>query len=105
MQFFYFQKKLLLFNVFSFVVFSFVTTGNIKKQMKTRLLKNEEDVLFYGWMLKHYTNTSSLFLFFSQTRCLTEIVSSWSNTYSCRSLSDERCIFPALRKVKGVLAV
>ena len=33
--------------MFSFVIFNFVTTGNIKKQMKTKLLKNEEDTLFY----------------------------------------------------------
>ena len=30
-QFFHFQKKLLLFNVFKFVTFSFVITGNINK--------------------------------------------------------------------------
>ena len=44
--------------------------------MKTKLLKNEEDILF---MLKHtlkrlhYINTSSMFLFFSWTRCASEI--------------------------------
>ena len=70
----------------------------INKQMKTKLLKNEEDILFYGWTLKHYTNTSSL-LFFFRTWCPTEVVSSRSNTYSCRSLSDDRRLFPALTKM------
>ena len=37
-----------------------------------------------------------MFLFFSRTRCLTEAVSSWSNTYYCWSLSDDRCLFPVL---------
>ena len=37
------------------------------------------------------------FLFFSWTWCPTEVVSSWSNTYYCRSLSDDWCLFPALR--------
>ena len=64
--------------------------------MKTKLLKNKEDILFYGWTVKHYTNTSSLFLFFSWTWCSTEVVSSQSNTYSCRSLSIDQCLFPAL---------
>ena len=82
--------------MFSFVIFSFVITGNINKQMKTKLLKNEEDILFYAWTLKHYINTSSLFLFFSRTQCPTEIVSSQSKNYSCQSLSDDRCLFPAL---------
>ena len=44
----------------------------------------------------HYINTSSMFLFFSPTWCPTEIVSSRSNTYSCRSLSNDRCLFAAL---------
>ena len=44
----------------------------------------------------HYINNSSMFLFFSQTRCLTEIVSSQSSTYSCQSLSDDQCLFAAL---------
>ena len=57
--------------------------------MKTKFLKNEEDNLFYAWTL-------TLFLFFSRTRCLTEVVSSWSNTYYCRSLSNDRHLFPAL---------
>ena len=61
MWFFHFRKKLLLFNVFLFVIFRFVTTGNINKQMKTKLLKNEEDI-FFSWMLKHI-NTSFLFYF------------------------------------------
>ena len=30
-QFFHFQKKLLLFNVFKFVIFSFIITGNVNK--------------------------------------------------------------------------
>ena len=48
--------------------------------------------------LRHlnYINNSSMFLFFSQTRCLTEIVSSQSSTYSCQSLSDDQCLFAAL---------
>ena len=37
-----------------------------------------------------------MFLFFSRTRCPTEIVSSQSNTYSYWSLSDDRCLFAAL---------
>ena len=47
-NFFYFQKKLLLFNVFSFAVFRFIITGNIKKQRKTKLRKNQEDIVFYA---------------------------------------------------------
>ena len=57
--------------------------------MKSKFLKNEEDILFYAWTL-------TLFLFFSQTRCPTEVVSSRSNTYYCWSLSDDRRLFPAL---------
>ena len=41
--------------------------------MKTKSLTNKEDVLFYAWTLT--------FLFFSQTQCPTEVVSSQSNTY------------------------
>ena len=44
----------------------------------------------------HYINTLSMFLFFSWTWCLTEIVSRRSNTYSCWSLSDDRHLFAAL---------
>ena len=51
--------------------------------MKIKLLKNEEDILFYAWTL-------TLFLFFSRTQCPTEVVSSRSYTYFCRSLSDDR---------------
>ena len=58
--------------------------------MKSKLLKNEEDILFDAWTL-------TLFLIFSQRWCLTEVVSSRSNTYYCWSLSDDRCLFPALR--------
>ena len=61
--------------------------------MKTKLLKNEEDILFYGWVLEHYINTSFLFLFFSRTWCLAEIVSSRSNTCSCWSLPNYWCLF------------
>ena len=43
--------------------------------MKTKLLKNEEDISFVLECI-HYINISSLFLFFSWTQCLTEIVSS-----------------------------
>ena len=82
-----------LSNVFSFVIFSFVTTGNINKQMKTKRLKNEEDILFYGWTLKHYAKTSSLFLFFSRTQCTTEIVSSWSNKAYFQPWYKRWCIF------------
>ena len=76
--------------------------------MKTELLKNEDDIFF---MLKrtlkplHYINTSSMFLFFSGTRCLTEIVSSRSDTYSSQSLSDDRCLFAALYNGHVVLIV
>ena len=56
--------------------------------MKFKLLKNEEDILFYA-------STLTL-LFFSWTRCPTEVVSSRSNTYSCRSLSDDRRLFSVL---------
>ena len=45
----------------------------------------------------HYISTSSIFLFFSRTRCPTEIVLSRSNTYSCWSLSDDRRLFAALK--------
>ena len=75
--------------------------------MKTELLKNEDDIFF---MLKrtlkplHYINTSSMFLFFSGTRCLTEIVSSRSDTYSSQSLSDDRR-FAALYNGHVVLIV
>ena len=34
--------------MFKFVIFSFVITGNINKSMKTKLLKNEEDILFHA---------------------------------------------------------
>ena len=44
----------------------------------------------------HYTNTWSMFLFFSLTWCPTEIVSSRWNTYSCWSLSNDWCLFAAL---------
>ena len=55
--------------------------------MKTKLLKNEEDILFYAWAL-------TLFSFFSWTWCLTEGVSSPSqNTCSCRSLCDDWLLF------------
>ena len=37
-----------------------------------------------------------MFLFFFRTQCPTEIVSSWSNTYSCRSLSNDWCLLAAL---------
>ena len=30
--------------MFKFVIFSFVITGNINQSMKTKLLKNEEDI-------------------------------------------------------------
>ena len=76
--------------------------------MKTELLKNEDDIFF---MLKrtlkplHYINTSSMFLFFSGTRCLTEIVSSRSDTYSSQSLSDDRRLFAALYNGHVVLIV
>ena len=42
--------------------------------MKTKLLKNEEDILFYAWAL-------TLFSFFSWTWCLTEGVSRPSQTH------------------------
>ena len=61
--------------------------------MKTKLLKNEEDVLFYAWTL-------TLFLFFSRTRCPTEVVSSRSNTYYCQSVCNDRRLFPALQLAK-----
>ena len=32
--------------MFKFVIFSFVIAGNINESMKTKLLKNEEDILF-----------------------------------------------------------
>ena len=44
----------------------------------------------------YYINTSSMFLFFSPTWCPTEIVSNRSNTYSCRSFSDDRRLFAAM---------
>ena len=72
--------------MFKFVIFSFVITGNISKSMKTKLLKNQE---IHTLKNLHYINTLSMFLFFSQTRYLTEIVLSQSNTYSCPSLSDD----------------
>ena len=59
--------------------------------MKTKLLKHEEDILFHAWTL-------TLFLLFSRTRYPTEVLSSRSNTYCCRSLSDDRRLFPALNK-------
>ena len=62
--------------------------------MKVKLLKNEEDILFYAWTL-------TLFLFFSQTWCPTEVVSSWSNAYYCGLLSNDRCLLAALEH--GVL--
>ena len=64
--------------------------------MKTKLLKNEEDILFYAWTL-------TLFLFFSQTRHPTEAVSSLSNIYYCQSLSDDWHLFPALHLSKTAL--
>ena len=54
--------------------------------MKTKLL--EEDILLYALTLT--------FLYFSRTRCPTEVISSRSNTHYCRSLSDDRRLFPAL---------
>ena len=64
--------------------------------MKTKLLKNEEDTLFYAWTLV-------LFLFFSWIPCLTEVVSSWSNTYYYQSLSDGRRLFLALESISKIL--
>ena len=63
-------------------MFSVITTINRNKHLKTKLLKNEEDILF---MLRHldYVKTSSFFIF----HCPTKIVTSPSKTYSCRSLS------------------
>ena len=59
--------------------------------MKTKVLKNEEDILF---MLEH------LHCFYislgHDVQLTTEVVSSRSNTYSCRSLSDDQRLFPAL---------
>ena len=57
--------------------------------MKTKLLKNEEDILFLC------LNTYTVF-FFSLTGCPTEEVSSRSNIYYCRSLSDDQRLFPDL---------
>ena len=54
--------------------------------MKTKLLKNEDNILFYAYTM--YT--------ICWTLCPTEVVSSQSNTYYCQSLSDDRRLFPAL---------
>ena len=79
---FFIFKRNFCYNVFRFVMFSVITTINRNKHLKTKLLKNEEDILF---MLRHldYVKTSSFFIF----HCPTEIVTSPSKTYSCRSLS------------------
>ena len=47
---FIFNKYFSLFTSrdFSFAIFSFVITGNINKQIKTKLLKSEEDILLYA---------------------------------------------------------
>ena len=54
--------------------------------MKTKLLKNEDNILFYAYTM--YT--------ICWTLCPTEVVSSQSNTYYCQSLSDDQCLFLAL---------
>ena len=59
--------------MFSFVIFSFVITGNINKQMKTKLLKNEEDILFYAWTLTLYKYFISVFIF------LSDMMSDWNS--------------------------
>ena len=46
-RFFHFQKKLLLFNMFKYVLKCF-NKFNINEQMKNKLLKNEEDTSFYA---------------------------------------------------------
>ena len=59
--------------MFSFVIFSFVIKSNINKQMKTKLLKNEEEILLYAWMLTLYKYFISVFMFLSDT------VSDWNS--------------------------
>ena len=34
--------------MFKFAIFSFVITGSVNKSTKTKLLKNEEDILFHA---------------------------------------------------------
>ena len=54
-------------------------------------------ICFYLICLNAYIiNRSSMFFFFFWTRCLTEIVSSQSNTYSSLSLSNDQPLFSAL---------
>ena len=66
--------------LFLIAIFSFCVTGNVSKQAKVKVLKNEEDILFYAWMLTLYKYFISVFIF------LSNMMSDWNSFKSVKHL-------------------